>query len=291
MKKKWKKEEFRKDCKRVLLIVLASLIIAATIKIFVNAGGLFPGGFTGISVLIQRCFDKFLGIHVPYAPISIVLNSIPAYICFKAIGKKFTGLSCLCIVLTSIFTDMIPALPITYDMLLISIFGGFAMGFGTGICLTADGTSGGTDFIAMFISQKHGIDAFGYILMGNMVLLTIAGLLFGWDAALYSIIFQFCSTQVVQISNKRYQRNTLLVVTDQPEAVIDVIFQIAHHGATRIEAKGAYTKKDRPIIYSIVSSDEVKKIVAAIKKIDEDAFVNVIKTHEISGNFYIPPMD
>lgn len=285
------REDLKKDVKRVIRIIFASLIIAANIKIFVNAGGLFPGGFTGVSILIQRSFDKFIGIKIPYSPVNIILNAIPAWFCFKAIGKKFTGLSCLCIVLTSIFTDIIPALPITYDVLLISIFGGIVMGAGISICLSAEATSGGTDFIAMYISQKYGKDAFSYIFAGNMVLLAIAGFLFGWDAALYSIIFQFSSTQVIHMLNKRYQKNTLLIVTSKPEEVEDAIYAITHHGATRIEAKGAYTNIERPLVYSIVSSENVKKVMTVIRKIDEDAFVNVIKTDDVEGNFYIPPMD
>lgn len=284
-------KKLKKDIVRIIRIIFASLIMAANIKIFINAGGLFPGGFTGVSILIQRSCNKFLGLSIPYSPINIVLNAIPAIICIKAIGKKFTGLSCLCIVLTSIFTDMIPAIPITYDMLLIAIFGGILMGTGISLCLSAEATSGGTDFIAMYISQKYGIDAFGYIFAGNMILLAIAGALFGWDAALYSIILQFCSTQVIHMTHKRYQKNTLLVVTEKPEQVEDTIYKIAHHGATRIEAQGAYTNKKRPLVYSIVSSDDVKKVVSAIKKVDEDAFVNVIKTDDLAGNFYIPPMD
>lgn len=283
--------EVKKDIIRFVRIVLASLVIAANIKIFVNAGGLFPGGFTGVSILIQRSFNKFLGIMIPYAPVNIALNAIPAWFCLKAIGKKFTGLSCLCIVLTSIFTDIMPAIPITYDVLLISIFGGIVMGLGISICLSAEATSGGTDFIAIYISQKYGKDAFSYIFAGNMILLAIAGFLFGWDAALYSIIFQFSSTQVIHMLNKRYQKNTLLVVTNKPEEVEAAIYTITHHGATRIKAKGAHTNTERPIVYSIVSSENVKKIMSAIKKIDEDAFVNVIKTDEVEGNFYIPPMD
>jgi len=285
------REDLIKDIKRVIRIIIASLIIAANIKIFVNAGSLFPGGFTGLSILIQRSFDKFLGIKIPYSPVNIILNAIPAWFCFKAIGKKFTGLSCLCIVLTSIFTDIIPAVPITYDVLLISIFGGIVMGAGISISLSAEATSGGTDFIAMYISQKYGKDAFSYIFAGNMVLLAIAGFLFGWDAALYSIIFQFSSTQVIHMLNKRYQKNTLLIVTSKPEEVEDAIYAITHHGATRIEAKGAYTNIERPLVYSIVSSENVKKVMTVIRKIDEDAFVNVIKTDDVEGNFYIPPMD
>ena len=170
-------------------------------------------------------------------------------------------------------------------------FGVWGLGFGISICLSAEATSGGTDFIAMYISQKYGKDAFSYIFAGNMVLLAIAGFLFGWDAALYSIIFQFSSTQVIHMLNKRYQKNTLLIVTSKPEEVEDAIYAITHHGATRIEAKGAYTNIERPLVYSIVSSENVKKVMTVIRKIDEDAFVNVIKTDDVEGNFYIPPMD
>lgn len=284
-------KELKKDIIRIFLIVIASVIIAANLKIFVNAGGLFPGGFTGITILLQRCALKYWGMKLPFSPINLLLNAVPAAICFKHVGKKFTMLSCLCIVLVSVFTDILPEVPLTYDVLLISIFGGIVMGAGIGVCLMAEATSGGTDFIAMYISNRFGVDAFSYILVGNVVLFMVAGLLFGWDAALYSIIFQFCSTQVVHIFNKRYQRNTLLVITEYPDEVSDVIFKVAHHGATKIEAQGAYTKKDRPIVYSIVSSDEVKRTIVEIKKVDEDAFINVIKTDQMSGNFYMPPMD
>ena len=76
------REDLIKDIKRVIRIIIASLIIAANIKIFVNAGSLFPGGFTGVSILIQRSFDKFIGIKIPYSPVNIILNAIPAWVCF-----------------------------------------------------------------------------------------------------------------------------------------------------------------------------------------------------------------
>ena len=67
--------------------------------------------------------------------------------------------------------------------------------------------------------------------------------------------------------NKRYQKNTLLIVTSKPEEVEDAIYAITHHGATRIEAKGAYTNIERPLVYSIVSSENVKKVMTVIRKI------------------------
>ena len=285
------RKELKKDIFHLILVVVASLIMAVNIKNFVNAGSLFPGGFTGLAVLIQRICQKYFGIVVPFSPVNLLLNAVQAIISFKFIGKKFTILSCLSIVLTSVFTDALPSVPLTYDILLISIFGGILMGAGISICLQAEATSGGTDFIAMFLSQRFGIDAFNYIFIGNVVMLLIAGAIFGWDSALYSIIFQFTSTEVVHMFYKRYKKNTLFIITDYPDEVAEIIYRIARHGATRMQATGTYSNRERSIIYSVVGNDEIKKIISEIQRVDENAFVNVLKTEQLDGNFYIPPTE
>lgn len=285
------RKELQKDIFHFVLVVAGSLVMAVNIKNFVNAGSLFPGGFTGLTVLIQRICQKYFGIMVPFSPVNLLLNAVPAAISFKFIGKKFTMLSCLSIVLTSIFTDILPSVPLTYDILLISIFGGILMGAGISICLQAEATSGGTDFIAMFLSQRFGIDAFNYIFMGNVVMLLVAGAVFGWDSALYSIIFQFTSTEVVHMFYKRYKKNTLFIITDYPDEVAEIIYRLARHGATRVQAAGTYSNRERFIIYSVVGNDEIKKIISEIQRVDENAFINVLKTEQLDGNFYIRPTE
>ena len=79
---------------------------------------------------------------------------------------------------------------ITYDTLLISIFGGILGSAAISICLINGASGGGTDFISIYFSEKKGIDAWNYIFLGNVVILTTAGILFGFDKALYSIIYQ-----------------------------------------------------------------------------------------------------
>lgn len=80
---------------------------------------------------------------------------------------------------------------------MISIFGGIINELVISICLLVNATTGGTDFIAIYLSEKKGVDSFHIVLELNVVILASAGLLFGWDKALYSIIFQYASTQVL----------------------------------------------------------------------------------------------
>ena len=126
---------------RVLVITASSIIVAVNLKSFVAAGDLFPGGFTGITRLVQRCALEFAGMELPFGPINLALNAIPALISFKLVGKRFTLYSCLTIALTSIFTDLVPALDITEDILLIAIFGGMINGFAVSLCLGVRVTS------------------------------------------------------------------------------------------------------------------------------------------------------
>ena len=115
-----KELNLKHEAKRYGCAVLAATIMALNIKTFVRAGGLFPGGFTGLTLLLQNIFQTFMGIAVPYTLINVLLNSIPVFIGLKFIGKKFTISSVCVIVLSGLLTDIIPSQPITYDTLLIS---------------------------------------------------------------------------------------------------------------------------------------------------------------------------
>lgn len=277
--------------RRLLLIAAASILMAVNIQSFVQAGGLFPGGFNGLTLLIQRSAQQFAGIALPFSLINLLLNAVPAIISFRTIGKRFTLYSCLMIVLTSVLTDLIPPMPLTNDVLLICIFGGLINGFSIGLCLMGRATSGGTDFIAVALSRKLNFDAWNYIFLGNAVMLAVAGILFGWDKALYSIIFQFASTQVVRSLNLRYKRTTLFIISDDAQKIYEAIKDMTHHGATLFQGTGLYNGEPRSMLYSVISGDQVKQLTKRVREIDPKAFINVLKTDLVEGNFYQHPDD
>jgi uncharacterized membrane-anchored protein YitT (DUF2179 family) len=281
--------------KRLTLIIAGSAVLAFNINTFVHAGSLFPGGFTGLTLLIQECVKRYAGITVPFSPILFLLNAVPAVISFRFIGKRFSLYSCLAIVLTGLLTDCMPLMFIEmiqlHDTLLSAVFGGILNAVGISFCLRAEATSGGTDFIAIFIAEKYCRDAFGYILAGNCVILAAAGYLFSLERALYSIIFQYTATMGLGVLYKAYKQMTMFIVTSSPDRVYNFIREKTHHGATSFTGKGQYEKSDRVMLYSVVSANEVNFLVAGIKKIDPNAFVNVIKTEQLGGRFYRRPKD
>lgn len=276
-------------CRKILLILGASFLLALNVNTFVSEGGLFPGGAQGLTLLLQRSFQKFLHISVPYTPLNLAINAVPVYIGFRFIGKKFTLSSLVVIVLSAVLTDLLPTCAITYDTLLISIFGGIINGIAISVCLREEATTGGTDFISIYLSQKTGSDSFNVILGINVVILLAAGLLFGWDKALYSIIFQFATTQVEHLLYRQYQQITLLIITDRPAEICEMIYGLTDHGGTIIDGTGSHEHNDRKIVYSVIAASDETEVMRAIRKIDPRVFCNVIRTEKLTGKFYQKP--
>lgn len=286
-----KKNTVLDDVRRAVLITAAAFLMAMNIKSFVRAGNLLPGGFNGLTLLLQQIARHFWNIELPYSLINFSLNAVPVFISFKHIGKKFTGYSCLMIVLTGLFTDILSGFQMTNDILLVCVFGGILNACAISICLYAHATSGGTDFIAIFFSEKYGIETWNYIFAGNCIILAIAGYLFGWDEALYSIIFQFTSTQVLHLLYRRYQKQTLLIITTKPDEIYEQIRENTNHDATLFKGIGCYKKHECNMLYSVVGKDEIKTITKKIRQIDPNAFINTMNTQQLTGRFYQKPND
>ncbi len=269
-----------------LAVTFGAVLFAINLCSFVPAGGLYPSGFSGIAILIQRVCAKFFALDIPFTALYIPINLIPIYIGFKYIGKRFTLYSLYVITLTSILTDTIPKFMITDDMLLISVFGGILNGLAVVVTLLAGASGGGMDFISIFMSERKGKDAWNLILLTNSVILLTAGFLFGFEKALYSIIFQYCNTQIIKFFYKRYQKHTLLIITDKTQEIYEQIRIVTHHDATLFVGTGCYEGAERKMLYSVVSSDQVSTVINIIKEIDPKAFINSLKTEELSGRFY-----
>ena len=244
------------NAKSLLIVALGSLIMAINMKTFINQGGLLPGGANGVVVLTQRIFEHFLHMEIPFSPLSFLVNAIPAYLAFKTVGKKFTLFSCLCIVMMSLMTDIIPAHAVTYDPLLISIFGGIINGSAISLILNAGASSGGTDFVAMYFSVRKGISTWNYVLAFNATIIL----------------------------------KTVFIITDKPQDIADKIMEMTHHSATMFKAEGAYTHKPHYVVYSILSAEEVQNVRRFVRSIDAHAFINVMNSESVTGNFYMRPI-
>ncbi len=210
--------KFKNTILSIVLALLSAIVASVNINIFVDEGGLVPGGFSGLSLLLSRLGSNVWNINLNYSVLYLLFNVPCALIVYKSIGKKFTFISLIDVIMTSLLVAILPNYSLTEDLLLISVFGGILAGLSSILILQAGGCGGGVDFLAIYFAKKTSKSMWNTILIFNVALMLISGAIFGWEYALYSIIYQFVSTQVIDTYDKRYKRSCFFIVTDDDKA-------------------------------------------------------------------------
>lgn len=281
----------RKDWKYIIGVTVSAIIYSFGMNTFVKSGNLFPAGYAGMSRLLSQLLDQYLHISISFSVIYFTLNVVTTLIVWKNIGHKFVLYSVLWYTETSFLTQILPMPPITNDPLLISVFGGVINGIAVGIALRCNASSGGTDFIAIDLSTRYNMPTWNYIFGLNAVVLVIAGLVLGWNQALYSMIFQYVSKEIVNTLHQRYKLKRLHIVTDYPEEVSQAIFAICRHGITKLKCTGEYSHHEHSLLLVTINAYQKEDVLHAVAAVDPKAFISVNNVEKIIGHFYQVPLE
>jgi len=283
---------FKSVIKYIPWVILSAILQSYALTNFAVPGKIYSSGITGLARLTSDILlDKFY-IDIKYTIIYFICNVLLAFVVYKYIGKAFTFLSLIQTTLVSVIASIMKQFSIvTDDLLLLSIFGGIINGAGVGLALSHNASTGGTDFLSIFLANKYKRSMWNVIFSFNCFLIVLTGLIYGWERALYSIVFQFCSTQVVNRMHKRYTSQTITIITQNPDEVSKQIFSTIRHGITEVHAMGAYKKTDTTMLYTVVNEYQTDDVIKAIIAADPKAFINVQDTKLVIGNYYQKPLD
>ena len=280
----------KRDLISFACVFCSSLIMAATTKTFVRPAHLLSGGFMGIALLVDMIADLF-GKSIPTAFTLVVLNVPVALICAKKISKRFVFFSLLQVFLTSFLLEIIPNYPLFDEQVLNVVFGGYIWGMSIVLALKAGASSGGTDFIALYFANKNGREIWMQVFAFNAMILCVFGVIFGFDKAGYSILFQFISTKTISTFHTRYKRVMLHIYTVKKDEVVDTYLEKFHHGITALDGYGGYSHHPVSYLTAIVSSYEVGDVLETLKETDPKIIVSVTKVENFIGRFYNKPLD
>lgn len=272
-------------------VIVSAVLQSIALTSFSVPGQIYAAGVNGLSRLISDILLDRFAINVSYIVFYLITNLILAIIVYKFIGKLFTILSVSQIIMVSIFASVFKPLISIDDKILFAIFGGIVNGIGVSLALTHNASSGGTDFLSIYLSNKYKQSMWNIVFGLNCLIIILAGTLFSWERAMYSIIYQFCTTQVINRMHKRYTSQTITVITEHPEEVSKEIFSNIRHGITKMDAVGEYRNTKTSMLYTVVNGYQVDEVVKAILKIDSKAFINITDTKQVIGNYYQKPLD
>jgi len=265
-------------------LILGCIFIAVGLNMFFKPYTIAPGGLSGLSVVIS----KLTGLSV--STIMLVIGVPLLLFSIKILGKKdaiktFIGMILLSFIIK--VTEPLASIQATNDILLSAISGGILLGIGLGIVFSVDGSTGGTDLIALMLNRifpNMSVSKCLTIIDGMVVL--SAGIANGnLETGLYSAIALYIIVKVIDaiISGFDYSK-AFMIITTQPEKLRCAIVNDIKRGVTLLDAKGGYTNEDKNILLVVVNKKQQEvQLKKLIKNEDPNAFIIVSEAHEVLG--------
>jgi uncharacterized membrane-anchored protein YitT (DUF2179 family) len=272
-------QKYREILWNLFLITFGSLTCAIAINGILIPHKFLSGGFVGTTLIIHYLFP-----FLPVAVIYFVLN-IPVYFLgWKYIGRRFFLYSAAGMIIFSLAVLWRPFVIPVHDKILAAIFAGILSGGGGGIILKSYGSAGGMDILSIILFKRFSIRLGTSILVLNGLILSFTAYIFSMEEALYTLIFLFVSTQVLNVVMYGLsQRKAVHIISPQWEKIYKEIMETVHRGVTIIGGRGGYTGQDVQMVYTVISHQELPRIKKLINDIDPQAFVVVSDTLEVMG--------
>ncbi|MBM7690290.1 hypothetical protein BCR24_05030 [Enterococcus ureilyticus] len=267
--------------------IVYAILASVAMNFFYQPGNIYSSGITGLAQILTTLSTNIVGFKVPVSITLYALNIPLFFVAWRKIGKKFTIFTFLTVTLTSIFMQIVPQTSLSNDPIICAIFGGAVMGSGIGFALKNGLSSGGLDIFSITIRKKTGRSVGSISMYFNGLIIFVAGYLFGWQYMFYSALSIFVSGKVTDAVYTKQKKMQVMIITKNPDAVIDGIQQKMRRGITIIhEAEGAYRHDKQTLLLTVVTRFELPSLEAAMKESDPSAFVSISDNVKILGRFY-----
>ncbi len=273
------KSNFSAIIKKYLLLTLGAIVYAAGLETFFVPNNLIDGGIVGISMMISYLTDTPLSVFV------VLLNIPFLYLGYKQIGKTFTVSTLYSIVVLALAIQYFHTTPnITYDIFLATIFGGIVVGLGVGMIIRYGGSVDGTEIVAIISDRKTELSVGETVMIINLFILSSAGLVFGWERAMYSLIAYFIAYKVMDLVISGLEESKgVMIVSDKSDDLAETLLARLGRGVTILHGEGAYTNEPKRILYTVVTRLEVAKLKAIVKEKDPSAFLSIYNINDVVG--------
>lgn len=296
MKQKIKKYFFN-EIMNYTLILIGAVLIAFSYVLFLSPNKITAGGIGGVAVTLHHLFN------IPMGLLIFAMN-LPLFIIgVKFLGKMYGIRTMLGIFLVSFLVDLFDGKYVSFikfealevDMIIAALFGGLLIGAGLGLMFRGKGSSGGTDIIAQILGRYTSFTPGMAFLFMDFFIITISGLLLGflnhtegsanyWELIFYGLITLYISSRVVDVVLQGISTSKSVQIISQKNVEIrNYIHKEMNRGATVIPAYGSYTNVTKEIIYVIITRKELTKLKEYISKLDSNAFMIVMDTHQVIG--------
>jgi uncharacterized membrane-anchored protein YitT (DUF2179 family) len=268
---------------RLIFLTIAALIGSLSVVVFLAPFEIAPSGISGIAVILNQYIGTPIGLLT-------LLGNIPIqYLAFRMLGGwQVVAATVYIVIVYSIGIDLLaPIFPkdgVSEDVLLNALFGGIISGVGSGLAYRAGATFGGTSTLSRILQARYGTPMSSTYLYTNLGTVALAGLVFGWDGALYATVALALDGAVSDyVLEGPSVIRTAVIITDHPQTVADAILHQLQRGVTGWEVTGMFTGQTRTLLYVTVARPQINDLRRLVGEVDPGAFIVVGQGHVAYG--------
>ncbi len=266
-----------------LFLLMAGIINAVGVTIFIAPVQLYDSGISGTSILLSQVTPSYLSLSF-----FLILLNIPLLLYgLKKQGTIFSIYAifavCVYAIVAWMITDLLPidvsiASPLAgTDLFLCAVFGGLVSGIGSGMAIRFGGAMDGIEVVAVIFAKKIGLSVGTFVLIYNVLLYIICGIIMGsWILPLYSIVTYVAASKTVDfIVDGLDSSKSAMIVTTKPQRIAKTISDEFQTGITIMDAHGYYSDEPKTVLYVVVNQFQTVKIKSIVKKIDRNAYIAI----------------
>lgn len=276
-------KNIRKTVNEYLLCVFGAFLVALGVYFFKFPNNFSTGGVSGISIILGNYFGLSSASFI-----AAVINGIMLVLGFAMVGrncgvKTVIGTATLSGVLM-LFEYLIPMnAPLTDQPLLELIFAILLPAVGSAILFNCDGSTGGTDIIAMILSKYTRMNI-GTSLMISDAGITMLSFLFGVKTGLFSILGLAMKTFFIDsVIDGINQSKCFSIITESPDDISSFITGKLGRSCTVIEGKGGFSHSRKYLITAATSRYQASKLQRYLKESHPDTFMTITNSSEVIG--------
>lgn len=268
------------------VIMLGCAIAAFATDVFMIPNGLAAGGLTGLATIIAE-LGRRAGISLPVGMQTIVMNALLLLVVVRSGGLKYVVQTVTGFVLFGFFTDLFApfVLHLSHDDIMLSaLWGGIVSGIGYGLVFRCGANTGGSDTIGQIIARKSSLPVGATVMAIDVAVCAASAPVFSVANALYAALSMVLMGYVVDmvVDGGNTQR-AAFIISDHFEDIEHDILHAMDRGCTRLMAQGSWTKKDRPVLFFVLSRREISIIKTIVYEHDADAMLIITDVNEAIG--------
>lgn len=289
---KFGKIDVKKTLRDYVMLTVACFFFAMCWECFMIPNGMAAGGMMGLCTIIQYATGGLIQAQYSY----VVINAVLIIIAVLAMGIGFGFKTIYCIIVSTLAMGIVSRLGAIHcvpggffyiqERVLIPIVAGAFEAVGIGLVLRYGGSTGGTDIIALMVNKYWPVSLSAAFLVADLVICSLLLLLpdknfsdmcYGLEEV---VVFSMMIDMVVGGKRSSYQ---LMVFSEKYDEIADHIIRNMDRGVTVLKAQGWFTKKDKNVLYILISQRELPSLTKVIKETDPKAFMSVSPTNNVYG--------